>query len=110
MLSAHEEFNDAKIWLKVMKEKSPNKIIVGHLNINSLRILTGKKQRQVKLQRLQKVRIWAFGSLVHQINSLEEVLKLKQHFRKNKVVTGTTPFFVICLFCTYHSVCLNIGF
>ena len=34
---ASEEFNDAKIGLKVMKENSPNKIIVGHLNINSLR-------------------------------------------------------------------------
>ena len=35
--SAPEEFNDAKIGLRVMKENSPNKIIVGHLNINSLR-------------------------------------------------------------------------
>ena len=35
--SAPEEFNDAKIGLKVLKENSPNKIIVGHLNINSLR-------------------------------------------------------------------------
>ena len=35
-----------------------------------LRILTGKKHRQIKLQRLQKVPIWAFESLVHQINSL----------------------------------------
>ena len=30
-----------------------------------LRILTGKKYRQIKLQRLEKVRIWAFGLLVH---------------------------------------------
>ena len=36
-LSDSEEFNDAEIGLKVMKENSPNKIIVGHLNINSLR-------------------------------------------------------------------------
>ena len=35
--SAPEEINDAKTGLKVMKENSPNKIIVGHLNINSLR-------------------------------------------------------------------------
>ena len=75
-----------------------------------LRILTGKKYRQIKLQRLQKVRIWAFGSLVHQINSLQEVLKLKQNFQKNKVVTGKTPFFVIGPFCSHHSICLNIGF
>ena len=36
-LPAPEEFNDAKIGLKVMKENSPNEIIVVHLNINSLR-------------------------------------------------------------------------
>ena len=35
-----------------------------------LRILTEKKHRQIKLQCLQKVRIWAFGSLVHEINLL----------------------------------------
>ena len=32
--SAPEEFNDGKIGLKVKKENSPNKTIVGHLNIN----------------------------------------------------------------------------
>ena len=37
LFSAHEEFNAVKIGLKVMKENSPNKIIVGHLNINTLR-------------------------------------------------------------------------
>ena len=34
---ASEEVNDANIGLKVIKANSPNKIIVGHLNINSLR-------------------------------------------------------------------------
>ena len=63
----------------------------------SLRILTGKKYRTV---------IW----LVHQINTFEEILKLKQNFQKNKVVTGKTPFFEIGPFCTHHSICLNIGF
>ena len=38
--------------------------------IRPLRILTKKKHRQMKLQRLQKVQIWAFGLLVQQINSL----------------------------------------
>ena len=39
-----------------------------------------------------------------------EVLKLKQNFQKNEVVTGQTPFLVfIGPFCT-HSICLNIGF
>ena len=47
-----------------------------------LRILSEKKHCQIKLQRLQKVQIWTFGSLVHQINSLEEVLKLKKIFSK----------------------------
>ena len=31
-------------------------------------------------------------------------------FSKKKVVTGKTPFFAIGLFCTAHSICLNIGF
>ena len=65
-----------------------------------LRILTGKKHRQMKLQRLQKVQIWAFGLSVQQINSLQEVLKLKQNFQKNKVRVH----FVVTI------LCLNIGF
>ena len=39
-------------------------------NFLHLRILTGKKHSQIKLQRLPKVQILAFGSLVHQVNSL----------------------------------------
>ena len=35
--SAPEEFNDTNIGLRKMKEHTPNKIIVGHLNINFLR-------------------------------------------------------------------------
>ena len=70
----------------------------------------GKKHPKVKLQRFRKVWIWTFGWLVHQINSIYEVPKLKQNFRKRKVVTGKTPFFVIGQFCTPHSICLNIGF
>ena len=31
----------------------------------SLRILTGKKHRQIKLKRLENVQIWVFGLLVH---------------------------------------------
>ena len=56
---------------------------------------------------LQKVWIWTFGWLGHQINSLYEILKLKQNVRKNKVVTGETSFFVIGLFCTSHSIYLK---
>ena len=79
--------------------------------LNHLMMLTGKKHRQTKLQRLQKVQIQVSGSsLVYQINSLWEVLKLKHNFQKTKVVTGKTPFFVIGPLCTHHSICLNIGF
>ena len=76
----------------------------------SLRIVTGKKHSDVKQQRFLKRRnmnIWVVG---HQINSLYEVLKLKQSFRKNKVVTGKTPFCAVGPFCTPHPICLNIGF
>ena len=75
-----------------------------------LRILTGKEHRHRKLQRLQKVQIWVFRLLVHQIKFLYEVFKLKLNFQKNKVVTGKTLFFVIGSFCSHHSICLNIGF
>ena len=47
-----------------------------------LRILTGKKHPKIKLQRLRKIRILTFGSLVHQINSFQEVLKLQKIFKK----------------------------
>ena len=45
-----------------------------------LRILKGKNNPLIKLQRLQKVQIWVSVLLVNQISSL--VLKLKQHLRK----------------------------
>ena len=76
----------------------------------ALRILTGKNQPQIKLQRFRKEWIWTFGCLVHQTNFLDNVLKLKQNFRKTKVVTGKTPFFEESPFCTPHSIYLNIGF
>ena len=31
-------------------------------------------------------------------------------FSKNKAISGKTPLFVIGLFCSLHSICLNIGF
>ena len=71
------------------------------ISFHLLRILTGKKYRQVKLQRLQKVGSLSFGSLVHQISSLCEALKLKQNFQKNKAVPRKTPLFVTGPFCTH---------
>ena len=55
-----------------------------------------KKYRQIKLQRLQKVGIWAFRSLVHQINSLSEVLKLKQNFQIVTIVVTGKPHSILC--------------
>ena len=45
-----------------------------------LMTLIGKKHPKIKLQRLPKIRIWTFGSLVHQINSFYEALKLEKSF------------------------------
>ena len=75
-----------------------------------VRILTRKMHPKIKLQRLRKIRIWTFASLVHQIKSFQEVQKLEQIFQKNKVVTGKTLLFVVGPFCSRHSICLNIGF
>ena len=73
--------------------------------------VTGKKYRQIKLQRLQKstnMGIWVVDT-TNQPFLLED-LKLKLNFQKNKVVTGKTPFFVIGPFCSHHFIYLNIGF
>ena len=50
--------------------------------------------------------IWVVGTA----NQLfYEVLKPRQNFRKAKLVTVKTWFFVIGSFCTPHSISLNIG-
>ena len=77
------------------------------LSTISLRILTGKKRPSNKTPALTKstnMGIWVVGTSNH------KVLKLKQYFQKNKVVTGKSPFFVIGQFRSHHSICLNIGF
>ena len=53
-----------------------------NFNKDFLRILTGKKQPKIKLQRLRKIRILTFWSLVHQSNSFQEVSKLEQILQK----------------------------
>ena len=52
---------------------------------------------------------WAVGTL-NQLFIRGIILYLKQNFQKNKTVAGKTPFSVIGPFCSYHSICLNIGF
>ena len=49
-------------------------------------------------------------AIIKKFRILTAVLKLKQNFQKNKVVTGKTPFFVIGPLCCYHFICLKIGF
>ena len=56
----------------------------------------------------KSMNIYTFGLLVNHINSSYEVLKLKQNFRKNKILQ--ILFFVIDPFCTSHSTNLKIGF
>ena len=68
-----------------------------------------KKALSNKTPALTESRNMGFGSLVHDLNSLEEVLKLKQNFQKNIVVTSKTTFFMISPFRGHHSNCLNIG-
>ena len=49
------------------------------------------------LSKIMNMDIWLVGTS-NQL--LYEALKLKQNFRKNKVVIGKIPFFVIGSFCT----------
>ena len=44
------------------------------------------------------------------LNQLFIKCSLKLGFRNNKVVSGKTPFIVICPFHNFHSIYLNIGF
>ena len=41
------------------------KNVCAKFKVDPLSILTEKKHRQIKFLRLEKVRIWAFGLLVH---------------------------------------------
>ena len=52
------------------KENVSNKLQTKLAYLDALKILTGKKDRKIKLQRLQNVQMWAFGWLVQHINSL----------------------------------------
>ena len=63
-----------------------------------LRILTWKKHPKIKLQRLRKIQMLTFGSLVHQINSFQEVLKLEQIFQKKLHSLWSVHFVVAILF------------
>ena len=72
-------------WSNILKQFAGNFGVFDHFAgfvLKVLRIVKGKKQPKVKPQRLRKIKIWTFGSFIHQINSFQEVLKLKQIFQK----------------------------
>ena len=67
-VSYSERQKQNKRAAKKRKENISNKLQTYYLD--ALRILTGKKHCQIKLQHLQNVQIWTFGLLVQHINSL----------------------------------------
>ena len=74
-----------------------------------LKILTGKKHRQIK--RLQKVGIHGYLRRRYIKSTLyKRFLNWNKIFKKNKAFTDKTPFFVIGSFRTHHSVCLSTSF
>ena len=66
-----------------------------------------EKHPKIKLTKNTDMGIWVIG-ISNQL--VKNVLKLKQNFQTNKVVTGKTPLFVIGRFCICHSICLNVSF
>ena len=88
---------------KLRIKDSPKKDVKLNLKLNS--------------RTFEKCKYGHFGTLVYTLNQLFVILKL--NFPKNKKTKktpknrgnkGKTPFFVISLFCTTHSSCLNISF
>ena len=53
--------------------------------------------------------VWAVGTL-NQLSVRGSLTETKLSKKINKVVTGKNQFSVIGSFCSYHSICLNIGF
>ena len=53
--------------------------------------------------------VWAVGTL-NQLFVRGSLTETKLSKKINKVVTGKNQFSVIGSFCSYHSICLNIGF
>ena len=86
----HHSFTFNLRFLYELKHKVPlSKTVLGFSISDSLsfllRRLKGKKHPTLALT---KSRIWTCGWLVYRTNSLYQVLKLKQNFQKNKVVTS----------------------
>ena len=80
-LSPYKSAGVGRLHSRILKERSSHRKCSAKKGVHNfigknlcwslfLRIVTRKKHRQIKLQPLQRVRIWEFGSLVHQINSL----------------------------------------
>ena len=74
----------APSYANIFMDHFETKYLSPFLRELSLRILTGKKQPKIKLQRSRKIQIWSFGLLVHHIISFWEVLKLEKFSPKTK--------------------------
>ena len=79
-------------WLIDFSTNSPPKCVKGTHRENA------PSNKAPTLTKSTNIGIWVVGTS-NQLFS-----------QKNKVVTGKIPFFVIGPFCTYRSICLNIGF
>ena len=83
---------------------------VWHLLVKGTRRKKAPSNKTLALAKSWNMEIWVVGTsnqLFVRGSSVETKCSKKSI---NKAVTGKTPFFVIGLFCTYHFVCLNIGF
>ena len=64
-----------------------------------------EKPRQIKIQRLRKVRIWAFGPLAYQIN--KRFLNWNKIFKKIEQLLAKLRYL---RFCFQQCICLHTGF
>ena len=109
------------LWFLCKKLKSKNgilkwkfKLLIIDLTVNiildHLKDTHREKAPSNKTPVLRKsinMGVWAVGTL----NQLfKRFLNWNKTFKKNKIVTGKTQFSVTDPFCSYHSICLNIGF
>ena len=76
----------------------------------TLRILTGEKHPQIKLQPYEMFEYGHLGHWYIKPTLFKRFFNWNKNFYKNNVVIGKVPCFVIGPFCTHHSICLNIAF
>ena len=77
---------------------------------SSLGILTKKKRLKLNSSTYEKYKHGHLGRQYIKLTLFKRFQNCNRFSKKNKVVTGKTPLFVIGPFCSCHSICLNIGF